>query len=190
MLSNNDYEKKVVTDFLTHAQSTHNMVVSNSVGMAIRQLKNVYYGDDVTDELLADNYNNCIRELNNIHGESTKSSIQHIIALTKENIKNDFDTVTLFVPSESTAPDEKGNMETTMGYADVKFVIPLSTVLPIVWRALNDNAKYTHHYQGTEAEKINQAAADLPQRLESFYLCLKRIRDNEVCHHGSRNELD
>jgi hypothetical protein len=165
-------ESAVIRDFINNRESTMNQFVSNSVGMAVLTLKKNYPGDIEATEAA---YEKCVTELQAIKKsketpETIQNAIGYIIARTKD--ANDIhDVVTLFIEGK-----------------EEQYVLPLKEVLPLVWLALNDHAKFAHHYD-QEPDPLDAAKKDLPKRLEGFYHCLERVQAETVCHHGNRNEL-
>src|SRR3990167_2885280 len=165
-------ESQVIRDFHTNRENTMNTIVSRSVAMAVLKLKEEYFWDNATEEMVKNYYEKCIADLRQQENLSNVTC-EFIIANTKES-SSSLDRVTVFLSST--------NQEET-------FFLPLKEVLPLVWMALNDNWKYIQHYSGTEEERLQAAEEDRLQRLASFFSCLERMRTEQVCHHGDRNEL-
>lgn len=72
----------------------------------------------------------------------------------------------------------------------IRCKFPLKLALVTVWKAIHDNKKFMHHYEGSEAK----AHKDLPFRLQSFFNALQNIHQSHIleitiCHHGHRNEI-
>lgn len=169
-------EAAAIQRFINYKQSTHNVVVTNSVGTAILKLKDRYFGKDPTDVFVEEQIKTCVTELQKIAEakatEHLKPGIESILKKIKEPLHPQLDRVTLSTP----------NGQEVYGFH-------LSEVLTLVWMSLKDHARYTHHYQGTPEEKLKAAEKDYPARLENFWSCLERMRTDQVCHHGDRNEL-
>lgn len=74
-------------------------------------------------------------------------------------------------------------------YLDVPTLLPLSQVLPLVWRALKDHPQYAHASNAESPElRLQQASAQFGDRLANFFSTLHRVQTG-ICHHGVRNEL-
>lgn len=170
-------EAAAIHHFISHSQSTHNIAVTNSVGVAILALKKRYFGNNPTETNVNQHLQQCTRELKRFaeakETESLKPNIDFILAKIKEPLDPHLDRVTLITPS---------GQEESYGFH-------LSEVLTLVWLALKDHAQFTHHYEGTAEEKQRAAENDYKERLINFWTCLERIRTDRVCHHGNRNEL-
>ena len=198
-------ETKQLQDVLNDSQSTHNSVVSNSVGLALVKLSYHYFGNSIAAEEKADQaYKNCITELNKIALEKKDYApgINYIIQQAEEKPHPDLDRVTLYVnEKDSTQPSSKKKES---------IYIPLKRVLTLVWISLHDKAKFEHKNNqkpdrladekatATKAitvfcenqfeSKIN-SEHDHKARLETFFNTLNQLQARPVCHVGTRNEL-
>jgi hypothetical protein len=175
-------EAQIIAARLANSQSTHGSIVSNSVGMVILKLRNIYYAATPSKAQLERDYQSCIRSLKQLEDSKAKPAVEFIMRLCDEAIIPELDSVTLYLPSTDAKTEDDEHFSE-------RYLFPLREVLPLVWKAINDHSKYAHHFAGSESEKLTEAKIDFNIRLKSFLNCLERMRTDAVCHHGNRNEL-
>ncbi len=193
-------EVNIITQITGNPEATMNQIASNSVAMAILQLKDIYLGKTPDQKALDDNYKQCVEELKGFKvadffkdGEEQKeqnaalkkeiteqlqSVIKYIIDRANDRDLSLLDVVTLYLPDA----DKPKN------FREEKLQLPLNIVLPLVLKACNDDDKFAHHYEGTDDEKLSQAQKDRPLRRLTLFKCFQRTKVG-ICHQGIRNEL-
>lgn len=77
-------------------------------------------------------------------------------------------------------------MSDTQGQHIETLAMPLSKVLAVVWKALEDSSAFTHHYLGNNQERLLLAKGDFIHRLQSLLNCFK---DLNHCHQYWRHLL-
>lgn len=164
-------EAKLIQRFRDNDENTHNVVISSSVGTAILKLKERYL-PDATDQTISSAYESALREIQTHETPELKEAIQFLAERASESLDLT-DRVTLCLA----------------GKKEEIYQFQLKEVVMLVWKALHDHDRYLHHFTGSEVEKREQAKRELPIRLNSFFNCLKQLKSNPVCHHGTRNEL-
>ena len=186
MFTNNKlkYESAVITDLINNPQSTHNSIVSNSVGKAILLLRDTYVGKQPTETALDAFVQNCVQELSLVTDLHLKPSIDHILNKIQKPFDPQLDLLSLYLPVQ----DNDAKCETAT-YEDVRFILELKEVVALVWKAIHDNERYKHHFEGSEESQLAQASESLELRKNNFFDTLKRIHNNTTCNHGGRNEL-
>jgi hypothetical protein len=177
-------EEKAISSFTGNNENTMNAVLSSSVGMVLLQLAQKYLGD-VTNE-----------EINSMCQDALKEIKLEISVIAKyadrgqgslENLIQEFESAIDFI--EKKIKERCDLLDTVTLYLKGKIQIPLKEVFLLVWRALNDDREYVHHYQGSEEEKLEQSTRNKTDRQCSFLRCLIQLHRNPVCHQGIRHEL-
>lgn len=183
-----DQESAAIIEEITHSQSTHGLVFSNSIGQAILTLKQKFnyqsneeaYND--TCNALRQQHVSALFKSNETPTFMQKewdSAVETLLALTLEPV-NEFDTLTLAIPVSP--------ISISPLYKQMLVTFPLKEIVPLVWQGVNNSIAYSDHYMGSDEEKIEQAKRDLPDRIQAFFRTIQRIQKG-ICHHGVRNEL-
>ena len=172
-----------IQSIISNPQATHNQVVVNSVAKALLQLRHHYYPNP---QDLESDYIKCVDLLNsltvhdfikgNVEPDPALATelpalIQFLINKTKESIDHNLDIVTLY-----------------NGESEERISLIMRDVVTLVVKALLDDEKFAHSYEGSFDERLAQAQADRPLRLLSLFKCLQRLRIG-ICNTGCRNEL-
>ncbi|MBA2710603.1 MAG: hypothetical protein H0U57_08440 [Tatlockia sp.] len=182
-------EKQAIASFINESENTMNRVVSNSVGMALVKLSQMYFGKKVnTGTQVSSLFQACmvrIREqAENYYGSiiSLNAPVEDMAARGElvcnylEDIAQEptgiLDRVTLFSQDAQ-----------SLKAKDVQYYFPLKEVIVLVWLALEDRKQYQTSILLNEDKEDNQ------HRLASFFLCVEKLRTNPVCHQGTRHEL-
>jgi len=190
-------EDNMLKKLITNSEATMGSDVSRSVGIAINKLEKVY--GKTEKSLLSEkkikeaNKANCVKGLEQLQAKDffyAEEKISHDDPLFRE-IDTELSQLVTFIIEKMNEIDDALDRVTLYNpktEAEEEFIFPIEYVLPLIWRALHDDSKFSHHYNGTEAEKLKQASNDLPLRLLSLFRCFQRI-EKGICHHGVRNEL-
>ena len=196
-------DAQIITSITSNPEATMSAVASNSIGKVIVELKESYFGANPSEQQLEKEYKNCVAELMQLKvsdfvkpndSDKTKAAItteiekelkplvNFIITKTTEAPSALLDVVTLYLPVKSKPESKEVELK------EVQYLMPLKIVLPLLWKAYNDNEKFTQNYVGTPEERLQQAVMDKPLRLLTFFRCLQRAKIG-ICHQGVRNEL-
>lgn len=201
-LKNTDNDNAILRHITNNPEATMNYIASNSIGKAILDLKNRYFGPSPDEETVLLMCEKCIQEFKCLEVQNFLffsmqfyNEIKLEIEKQLDRLKNKLighinepvsalDTLSLYLPV-----DEQKNYDPASKKFDaVQIVMPLREVFTLFWLACHDDSGYMQHYTGTSEEQFQQARADLPKRLLSFFRCMQRIQSG-ICHQGIRNEL-
>jgi hypothetical protein len=168
-----------VQSLLANTQSTHRVVANASIAKVLLELEARYFPYSTKKQKIYDqmrSYVHCIIDLNRLSKQfpQYKPAITNIIHRTKERV-DAHDYARVYQPCANDPSHHEA----------VTYCLPLRKVLPIVWRAINDNRLFCAETDKTPGQKAK--AKEL--RIASFLRCLEDIRLNPVCHHGTRHEL-
>lgn len=184
----NAYESKLIQDFVSNNESTMR-IVSNSVGMVLLRLSKYYFPDEAEkDKAIV----TCCEQIEKL-AETKSSDVRlAVINMMKEAAApvNKFDKVTLRFEAKSTAETELKNAgkQQEPNYISKECVFPLKEVLTVVWTALTDDSKFSHHYEkeNDETARSNAAQSHRESRIANFFNCFQEV-ETGVCRHGKRN---
>ena len=179
-----EQEKSALTQRVTASEGTMSAPFSNSCGCAILKLKADYPNatfNDTQRALTELQVSSLFKpdEKPTFTQDNWHDAVSYILARTSEP-SSALDNVTLYLPvTPPTIPPT---------YQEKLYTFSLKDVLTLTWAAINDDAAYKHNYNGSDSEKLQQAAADKLNRIRAFFHILESIQKG-ICHHGVRNEL-
>jgi len=165
---------RVATAFTNNPENTMNTALANSIGMLLLAFKKRYFSH-ASEEEMNQHYADCLKALRDLseNDASRQDSIKKFIQIAQQP-SNKLDRVTLYFPKE----DKKE-----------WHIFRLKDVLTLVWTALHDDKKFTHHYHGDTKEKLTRANQDRIHRIGSFFSILDKIKNDPPCHLGVRHEV-
>jgi hypothetical protein len=170
-------EQKVIEQFTSNAENTMNAVLSSSVGMVLLNLSTTYLTEASEHEIL-------------------KEIKEKLPAIALHETKDREKSKTTLVNFQAALESIENKINESVSQLDMvtlynigQYQIPLKEVLILVWRALTDDKKFTHHYAGNESEKLVLAQENQADRLLTFFHCLQELHLKPVCHQGTRHEL-
>jgi len=162
----------VVRDFTRNSENTMNKALSNSVGVLLLHLMKTYF-PDASDDEMGNNYHVCFDKLRTI----AKDDAERLAAIDN------------FTHKANEAPSMLDRVSLYSEDGVTTYALPLKNILTLVWTALNDDTKFTHHLYGTTDEKLTQAKKDKALRIDSFFSTLDTIKSEAPCHTGVRHQL-
>lgn len=195
-------DEKIISDFITHAQSTHNTAISSSVGMTLLLLQSNYFicpqDENETREGYLQRFNHYINTLyelacNELNEHVATMPVEHEKSWNRTQAKMLSQFIINLALTPSDALDDvllylPVNDDPSQEYETKTYRFSIKKVFTLVWMALNDSSKFEHNYEGTAQEKEKKAHDDLPIRLESFFTALHNVYSG-ICNTGIRNEL-
>lgn len=199
-------ERSDIKKFTDDKQNTHDKFLTASIGMLLLSLYNTYLGKpkpadnyreendggygkvifidakhtDVTPET-EKLFTDFVQEIHARADVKTDTSLQAAIKYIEniadqKHIPNHHDTFTIIFNQNNNVSAEQ-------------HVFRLRLLLPLVWQAINDDKKYSHHYGGSQIENEKQAKKDKALRIETFFNCLREIYTEQRCSQGNRHRL-
>jgi hypothetical protein len=128
--------------------------------MMILFLGKTYFKATDTQAAITKKYEHCIAEIK--LATKDKLELRHAVNFLiseAEQALSEWDDVHLYLPASDGI------------YLKKTFVFPLKLVLPLVWLALKDHAKYAHdiNYPGTKEQQFARSRGEYKMRLDNFF---------------------
>ena len=178
------HESKIVQEVTGYAQNTHLQIVTNDIGKLILRLRAIYLNTDFGEKPSA----NEIEALYKIYKKEWQESkcsldaVNFFISRLEAPIHSEFDRVSLYLPEKQTLSSNK------VEYLQVEF--PLKEVAVLIYKALGDDKRFMHHFQGSDDEKLAAAKKARADRLFSLYALMELLKKKgNICNQGIRHEM-